>query len=79
MQQDFVSIFDLLNCKFIVVWTNEKDEFYKTGDSGLLPGSRYRYIATINDFEAGIKRIDFERNIISTTKPQTTGTCTNSG
>ena len=76
MKQGFVSIFDLLNCKFVVVWTNERMNSTKSGG---LPDSRYRYIATINDLEAGIKRIDFERNVVSTTKPQTTGTGTNSG
>jgi len=41
--------------------------------------SRYRYITAIDKPEACVEGINFERNVVSTIKRQTTGTCTDAG
>jgi len=76
VKQSLVSVFDLLNCNFVVIWTNERMNIPK---SKVPHDSRHWYIATINNPETCVEGIDLERNIVSTKKPQTTGTCTNSG
>jgi hypothetical protein len=78
-----MSVFDLLDCIFIVIWTNEgmgysisipcEIEGVKTADL------RDRYIAAIDDPEACIEGIDLERNVVAAIKCQATGTCTNAG
>ena len=79
VKQGLVSIFDLLNCIFVVVWADEgiNIPFISLKFEGV--DSRYRYIAAIDKPEACIEGINFERNVVSTIKRQTTGTCTNAG
>ena len=77
VKQGLVTIFDLLNCIIVVVWADERMDIAFI--SSKCVDSRYRYIAAINDPEACIEGIHFKRNVVSTIKRQTTGTCTNAG
>jgi hypothetical protein len=76
VKQSLVSVFNLLNCILVVVRADER----MSGSSKIEGAdSRYRYIAAIDEPEACIEGINFERNVVSTIKRQTTGTCTNAG
>ena len=79
VKQGLVSVFNLSNCILVVVRPNERMNIPVFSSKIEGADSRYRYVAAIDKPEACIEGVNLERNVVSTIKRQTTGTCTNAG